>query len=72
MNRRQTQMDADYSYKEETDLIIGSAFAVLIEAGHDGDQKPDENDLAVEFGFRQIPFPGLPLHSLLLSPSICG
>lgn len=49
-------MNADFSYKEETDLIIGSAFAVLNEIGHGYHEKPYENGLAVEFEFRKIPF----------------
>jgi GxxExxY protein len=49
-------MDTDYAHKEETDLIIGSAFAVLNEIGHGFHEKPYENGLAVEFGFREIPF----------------
>ena len=56
MNRRWTQMDTDFSYKNETDLIIGSAFAVLNEVGHGYHEKPYENGLAVEFKFREIPF----------------
>lgn len=49
-------MNADFSYKEETDSIIGSAFAVLNEVGHGYHEKPYENGLAVEFRFREIPF----------------
>ena len=49
-------MNADFSFKEETDLIIGSAFSVLNEVGHGYHEKPYENGLAVEFEFRQIPF----------------
>ena len=49
-------MNADFSYKAETDLIIGSAFAVLNEIGHGYHEKPYENGLAVEFRFREIPF----------------
>jgi GxxExxY protein len=49
-------MDTDFSYKEETDQIIGSAFAVLNEIGHGYHEKPYENGLAVEFEFRKIPF----------------
>jgi len=49
-------MDSDFSYKEETDLIIGSAFAVLNEVGHGYHEKPYENGLVVEFEFRGIPF----------------
>jgi len=56
MNRRWTQMNADFSYKEETDAIIGSAFAVLNEIGHGYHEKPYENALVVEFEFRGISF----------------
>lgn len=49
-------MNADFSYKEETELIIGSAFSVLNEIGHGYHEKPYENSLAVEFEFREIPF----------------
>jgi GxxExxY protein len=49
-------MNADFSYKKETDAIIGSAFDVLNEVGHGFHEKPYENSLAVEFGFRNIPF----------------
>ncbi len=49
-------MDTDFLHKEETDLIIGSAFAVLNEIGHGYHEKPYENGLAVEFEFRKIPF----------------
>ncbi len=49
-------MDADFSYKKETDAFIGSAFDVLNEIGHGFHEKPYENSLAVEFGYRNIPF----------------
>lgn len=49
-------MNADFSYKEETDLIIGSAFAVLNDIGHGYHEKPCENGLAVEFRFREFSF----------------
>ncbi len=49
-------MDADFSYKEETDAIIGSAFAVLNEIGHGYHEKPYENSLVVEFKYRGIHF----------------
>jgi GxxExxY protein len=48
-------MNADFEYKEETDSIIGSAFAVLNEVGHGYHEKPYENGLAVEFECRGIP-----------------
>ncbi len=65
MNRRWTQMDTDFSYKEETDLIIGSAFAVLNEIGHGYHEKPYENGLAVEFEFKEIPFLQQPRYPIL-------
>ncbi len=49
-------MDADFSYRAETDAIIGSAFAVMNELGHGFHEKPYEDSLAVEFRFREIPF----------------
>jgi GxxExxY protein len=49
-------MNADFSYNEKTDLINGSAFAVLNEVGHGYHEKPCENGLTVEFQFREIPF----------------
>ncbi len=49
-------MDADFSYKTETDSIIGSAFAVLNAIGNGFHEKPYENALAVEFRHRDIPF----------------
>ena len=58
-------MDADFAYKNETDLIIGSAFAVLNEVGHGYHEKPYENGLAVEFRFRQIPFVQQPRYPML-------
>ena len=57
-------MDADFSYKKETDGIIGSAFDVLNEIGHGFHEKPYENSLVVEFGFRQIPFLQQPRYPL--------
>lgn len=56
MNRRWTQMNADYPCKEETDAIIGCAFAVLNDLGHGYHEKPYENSLVVEFEYRGIPF----------------
>jgi len=58
-------MDTDFSYKTETDLIIGSAFAVLNEIGHGYHEKPYENGLAVEFGFRDIPFLQQPRYPII-------
>lgn len=49
-------MDTDFSYKDETDQIIGSAFAVLNEVGHGYHEKPYENGLVVEFRYRNIPY----------------
>ena len=49
-------MNADYPCKEETDAIIGCAFAVLNDLGHGYHEKPYENSLVVEFGYRGIPF----------------
>jgi GxxExxY protein len=58
-------MDTDFSHKVETDLIIGSAFAVLNEIGHGFHEKPYENGLAVEFGFRNIPFLQQPRYPII-------
>jgi GxxExxY protein len=55
MNRRWTQMNADFLFKEETDAILGSAFCVLNEIGHGFHEKPYENALVVEFRYREIP-----------------
>ncbi|RYD28242.1 MAG: GxxExxY protein [Verrucomicrobiaceae bacterium] len=58
-------MDADFSYKEETDAIIGSAFCVLNAIGCGFHEKPYENALVVEFQHRNIPFqqqPRFPIH----------
>jgi GxxExxY protein len=49
-------MNADFSYKKETDAVIGSAFAILYEIGHGFHEKPYENALVVEFRHREIPF----------------
>ncbi|MGL5017429.1 MAG: GxxExxY protein, partial [Luteolibacter sp.] len=46
------------------DAIIGSAFDVLNEIGHGFHEKPYENSLVVEFGFRQIPFLQQPRYPL--------
>ena len=58
-------MDADFSYKTETDEIIGSAFAILNEIGHGFHEKPYENSLAVEFGYRNIPFAQQPRYPIM-------
>jgi GxxExxY protein len=58
-------MDADFSYKTETDAIIGSAFDVLNEIGHGFHEKPYENSLVVEFGHRNIPFLQQPRYPLI-------
>ncbi len=58
-------MDADFSYKKETDVIIGSAFDVLNEIGHGFHEKPYENSLVVEFGYRNIPFLQQPRYPLM-------
>lgn len=47
-------MNTDYPCKEETDVIIGCAFAVLNEVGHGYHEKPYENLLVVEFEYRGI------------------
>lgn len=47
-------MNADFLYKEETDAIIGSAFAILNEIGHGYHEKPYENSMVVEFEYRGI------------------
>ncbi|MEX1115595.1 MAG: GxxExxY protein [Akkermansiaceae bacterium] len=58
-------MDADFSYKKETDTIIGSAFDVLNEIGHGFHEKPYENSLVVEFRYRNIPFLQQPRYPLV-------
>ena len=58
-------MDADFSYKEETEAIIGSAFAVLNEIGHGFHEKPYENAMAVEFEYRDIPFLQQPRYPII-------
>ena len=58
-------MNADFSFKAETDAIIGCAFAVLNEMGHGFHEKPYENALAVEFGRKAIPFAQQPRFPLL-------
>jgi GxxExxY protein len=58
-------MNADYPCKEETDAIIGCAFAVLNDLGHGYHEKPYENSLVVEFGHRGIPFVQQPRFPIL-------
>ena len=58
-------MDADFSYKKETDAIIGSAFDVLNEIGHGFHEKPYENSLVVEFKYRNISFLQQPRYPIL-------
>jgi GxxExxY protein len=48
--------NGDYVCKEETEAIIGCAFAVLNEIGHGYHEKPYENSLVVEFEYRGIPY----------------
>ena len=43
-------------YKEESDLLIGSAIAVHNGIGHGFHEKPYENGLVVELRFRAIPY----------------
>lgn len=49
-------MDADFSYKQETEAILGSAFEVHNTLGHGFHEKPYENALVIEFGHRSIPY----------------
>jgi GxxExxY protein len=65
MNRRWTQMNADYPCKEETDAIIGCEFAVLNDLGHGYHERPYENSLVVEFEYRGIPFVQQPRYPIL-------
>ena len=58
-------MNADFSHKEETDAIIGSAFAVLNEIGHGYHEKPYENALVVEFEYRGITFLQQPRYPIM-------
>ena len=58
-------MDADFSYKEETDAIIGSAFAVLSEIGHGYHEKPYENGLVVDFEYHGIPYLQQPRYPIM-------
>ena len=58
-------MNAEFLYKEETDAIIGSAFAVLNELGHGFHEKPYENSLVVEFGHRGIAYMQQPRYPII-------
>jgi GxxExxY protein len=58
-------MNADFLLKDETDAIIGSAFAVLNEIGHGYHEKPYENGLVVEFRFRGITFSQQPRYPIM-------
>jgi GxxExxY protein len=58
-------MNADFLYKEETDAIIGSSYAVLNELGHGFHEKPYENSLVVEFGHRGIVFSQQPRYPII-------
>jgi GxxExxY protein len=58
-------MDADFIYKNETDVIIGSAFDVLNEIGHGFHEKPYENSMVVEFMYRNIPYLQQPRYPIL-------
>ena len=58
-------MDADFSLKNETDVIIGSAFDVLNEIGHGFHEKPYENSMVVEFQYRKIPYLQQPRYPIL-------
>lgn len=48
-------MDTDFPCKEETEAILGCAFAVHNEVGHGFHEKPYDNALVVEFNERSIP-----------------
>jgi len=58
-------MDADFSFKNETDAVIGAAFAVLNELGHGFHEKPYENALVIEFALREIPYAQQPRYPML-------
>lgn len=58
-------MNADYPCKEETDTIIGCAFAVLNEVGHGYHEKPYENSLVVEFEYCGIPYLQQPRYPII-------
>ena len=50
-----TNQDTKLLLKEEVYQIVGSAIEVLNELGHGINEKPYENAMAVELGFRKIP-----------------
>ncbi|MFM2197753.1 MAG: hypothetical protein RLZZ505_1185 [Verrucomicrobiota bacterium] len=58
-------MNADYPCKEETDTIIGCAFAVLNDIGHGYHEKPYENSMVVEFEYRGIPYLQQPRYPIM-------
>jgi GxxExxY protein len=58
-------MNADYPCKEETDNIIGCAFAVLNDIGHGYHEKPYENSMVVEFEYRGIPYLQQPRYPIM-------
>lgn len=47
-------MNADFLFREETEAILGSAFAIHNALGHGFHEKPCENALVVELGHRGI------------------
>ena len=49
-------MDADFPCKEETESILGCAFAIHNTLGHGFHEKPYENSLVIEFQHRLIPY----------------
>lgn len=58
-------MNADGLYADETEKVIGCAFAVLNSLGHGFHEKPYEEALVIEFRHQGIPFlqqPRFPLH----------
>ena len=52
-------------FKEEVFQIVGTAMEVLNELGHGLHEKPYENALVVEFGFRKVPFRQQPNYDVL-------
>ena len=52
-------------FKDEVFQVIGCAIEVLNTLGHGIVEKPYENALVVEFGFRQIPFKQQPTFDVL-------
>ena len=49
-------MDAAFPCKEETESILGCAFAIHNTLGHGFHEKPYENSLVIEFQHRLIPY----------------